>query len=141
MERLSTTAEGSNAEFEIQDVLAAYEMALNASDVDAVLDVFTADGVFMAPNNPSAVGADALRVAYSGIFQTITFDTELHVDEVTQIAPDWAVVRTHSAGSVTVTAIGQRVPDANHELFVFRKEDGRWKIARYAFATTLPLTR
>lgn len=124
---------------EIEAALESYEAALNASDVDKVLTVFASDGVFMAPNNPSAVGTDAIRRAYDGIFQTITFATELTVDEVVHVAPRWAFVRTRSNGHVTVKAIAQRVPDANHELFILHKgDDNAWKIARYAFSTTNP---
>ncbi|WP_429594550.1 YybH family protein [Sphingomonas zeicaulis] len=130
----------ASAEAAIEKVLAAYETALNASDTSTVLSLFAPDGVFMAPNNASAVGATAIRQAYMGIFQAITFDTELTVQEIVQIAPDWAFVRTNSNGHVTISAINQRVPDANHELFVFQKDsNGIWKIARYSFATTLPL--
>lgn len=92
MKRLKGSAAAADAEG-IQDALAAYETALNGSDVDRVLEAFAADGVFMAPNNPSAVGADAIRGAYGGIL-AITFDTELTVAEVIQVAPDWAFVRT-----------------------------------------------
>lgn len=138
MKRLEGTAAAADAQ-EIQDVLGAYETALNGSDVDRVLDVFAPEGVFMAPNNPSAVGTDAIRGAYGGIFKAIAFDTELTVAEVVQVAPDWAFVRTDSNGHVTVHAIKQRVPDANHELFVLNKGgDGQWKIARYSFSSTLP---
>lgn len=127
---------------DIEKVLQTYEAALNASDTDTVLTVFDTDGVFMAPNSPSAVGDDAIRAAYSGIFQMITFDTELTVEEIVQVAPKWAFVRTSSNGHVTVNAIKRRVPDANHELFIFHQgDDGTWKIARYSFATTNPLPR
>ncbi|KQT50233.1 hypothetical protein ASG52_25780 [Methylobacterium sp. Leaf456] len=120
-------------------MLLAYETALNASDPDKVQSVFAPSGVFMAPNNPSTVGAEAIRKAYDGIFRTITFDTELTVEEVVQVAPDWAFARTSSNGHVTVNAIKQRVPDANHELFILHKgQDNAWKIARYSFATTNP---
>ncbi len=99
-----------------------YETALNASDTDTVLSVFASDSVFIAPNSPSTVGADAIRAAYNGIFKAITFDTELTVEEVVQVAPDWAFARTSSNGHVTVNAIKQRVPDANHELFLSSKK-------------------
>lgn len=133
-------SDADSIQTDIENVLLAYETALNGSDPDRVLSVFTPDGVFMAPNSPSTVGADAIRAAYNGIFQTITFDTELTVEEVVQIAPDWAFARTSSNGYVTVNAIKQRVPDANHELFILHKGHGNaWKIARYSFATTNPL--
>lgn len=139
MKPLHAGAEGAESRAEIQEALARYETALNASDVDGVLAVFSPDGVFMAPNNPSAIGVDAIRAAYDGIFQAIAFETELTVAEVVQLAPDWALVRTDSNGFVTVHAIKQRVPDANHELFVLKRDgDGRWKIARYSFSSTLP---
>jgi uncharacterized protein (TIGR02246 family) len=140
MKKLVNSADTASGQAQIEEVLETYEAALNASDTDKVLTVFAPDGVFMAPNNPSVVGAELIRAAYNGIFQTITFDTELRVEEVVQISPDWAFVRTSSNGHVTVNAIKQRVPDANHELFIFQKGDGgAWKIARYSFATTLPL--
>jgi uncharacterized protein (TIGR02246 family) len=124
----------------IEAVLQAYEEALNASDSAAVLRLFTDDAVFMAPNNPPAVGTGPIHDAYKGIFEAITFDTELSVQEIVQLAPDWALVRTNSNGHVTVKAIKQRVPDANHELFIFQKDHkGSWKIARYAFAASLSL--
>jgi uncharacterized protein (TIGR02246 family) len=146
MKRLSKTAGQlagvADAQAEIEDALQTYETALNGSDVETVLTVFTADGVFMAPNSPSAVGADAIRAAYNGIFQAIAFETELTVAEIVQVAPDWAFVRTDSNGFVTVHSIEQRVPDANHELFVLKKGgDGQWKIARYSFSSTLPPPR
>lgn len=137
---VGNVADATAVQSDIQEVLQTYETALNASNVDNVLAVFAQDGVFMAPNNPSTVGADEIRAAYTGIFQAITFDTELTVEEIVQVAPNWAFVRTSSNGHVTVNAIKQRVPDANHELFIFQKgDDDAWKIARYSFATTNPL--
>lgn len=136
----SEAAGAASEQTNIEEVLQTYETALNASNVDAVLTVFAPNGVFMAPNNPSTVGTDAIRAAYNGIFQAVTFYTELTVEEVVQVAPDWAFVRTSSNGHVTVNALKQRVPDANHELFIFQKSDDEaWKIARYSFATTNPL--
>lgn len=136
----SEAAGAASEQANIEEVLQTYETALNASNVDTVLAVFAPDGVFMPPNNPSTVGADAIRAAYTGIFQAITFDTELTVEEIVQVAPNWAFVRTSSNGHVIVNAIKQRVPDANHELFIFQKgNDDAWKIARYSFATTNPL--
>lgn len=130
------------ARIDLEAALKSYETALNASDVEAVMAAFAPDAVFMAPNHPSVVGAEPIRWAYTALFQNIGFETNLTVEEVMQVSPDWAIVRTRSAGFVNVRAIGQRVPDANHELFVFHKgDDSRWKIARYSFSTTQPLAQ
>jgi uncharacterized protein (TIGR02246 family) len=47
-------------------VLAKYQAALNASDTDAVMPLYTEDGVFMPPYSPSAVGAAGLRRGVQG---------------------------------------------------------------------------
>src|SRR5207237_6998037 len=56
---------------QIDQLLDKYEQALNTSDADAAVQLYTDDGVFMAPENPTAVGAKALREAYAGVFQAI----------------------------------------------------------------------
>ncbi len=119
-------------------VLANYEDALNQSDTEAVMKLYAPDGVFMPQHFPSSVGADAVRKAYVGVFEAITLKVKFVVAEVHQIAPDWAIARTNSAGTVTVKATGGGGPEANQELFVFQKIDGAWKIARYCFSTTNP---
>jgi uncharacterized protein (TIGR02246 family) len=119
-------------------VLADYEDALNQSDTEAVMKLYAPDGVFMPQHFPSSVGADAVRKAYDGVFEAITLKVKFVVAEVHQIAPDWAIARTNSAGTVTVKATGGGGPEANQELFVFQKIDGAWKIARYCFSTTNP---
>ena len=43
---------------------------------------------------------------------------------------------TSSKGTVKIHANGMEVPEANRELFVFEKEEGEWKIARYMFNKT-----
>jgi hypothetical protein len=55
------------------------------------------------------------------------------------MSPEWAFVRTNSAGTNTVNATGAKSAEGNQELFIFRKgADRRWKIARYGFSTTNP---
>ena len=123
----------------IETVLSIYEEALNASDVDTVMTLYADDGVFMAQHSAPNVGAEAVRVAYDGVFQAITLNIEFTVDEIHQVSPDWAFARTRSEGFVTINATGDRGPEANQELFIFQKaDDGSWKIARYVFSTTNP---
>lgn len=53
----------NSEEKEVAAVLARYEKALNESDTDAVMKPYASDGVFMAQNFPSSVGASAVRRA------------------------------------------------------------------------------
>lgn len=119
-------------------VLAEYQQALNASSTDDAIKLYAPDGVFMPPNSPSSVGIEAIRKAYDAVFQAITLDVEFTVVEVQQVAPEWIFARTNSAGTTRVHATGERVHEANQELFVFQKIGGQWKIARYCFSTTNP---
>lgn len=123
----------------IEAVLATYEAALNASDTKSVLTLYAADGVFMPQHSRPSVGADAIRKAYEGVFGAITLEVDFEIDEIAQVAPNWAFARTRSNGFVTINATGERAPEANQELFVFTKtKSDDWKIARYIFATTNP---
>ena len=72
------------------------------------------------------------------VFGSITLAVKFEVAEIKQIAPDWAIARTNSAGTVKVNATGQGGPEANQELFAFQKISDAWKIARYCFSTTNP---
>jgi len=122
----------------IHAVLKAYEQVLNASDVAGVLKLYTEDGVFMAQHNPSAVGIHQVEAAYTGVFQAIDLNVEFDIIEVEVIADDWAFARTNSSGTTTINATGDKIPEGNQELFVLRKIDDDWKIARYAFSTINP---
>jgi uncharacterized protein (TIGR02246 family) len=124
----------------IRAVMSSYEAALNASDTAAVMPLYTEDGVFMAPNNPSAVGTAALRQAYDAVFKAITLKVKFAITEIIVMSPLWAFVRTNSAGTQKINATGATSPEANQELFIFRRgNDGEWRMARYSFSTTNPM--
>jgi uncharacterized protein (TIGR02246 family) len=122
----------------ITALLERYAEALNQSDTEAVMKLYTEDGVFMPQHFPSSVGGDAVRQAYNGVFQAIRLTVDFHIQEVQPVSPEWAFARTNSAGSVLVHETGETSTEANQELFVLRKVEGDWKIARYCFSTTNP---
>jgi uncharacterized protein (TIGR02246 family) len=122
-------------------ILREYETALNASDADAALRLYAPDGVFMPQHSPSSVGAAAVRRAYDAVFAAITLTVAFEIAEIRQIAPEWVLARTHSAGRTRDNATGAESPEANQELFLFQKISGDWKIARYCFSTTNPPRR
>lgn len=121
----------------ITAALSSYQDALNASSFAQVMKLYAADAVFMAQNSPTAVGIEDIRKAYDRIFATITFRVKFDIIEVIPTAPNWAFARSSSAGTTTRKA-GGGGEEANHELFVFQKLGGEWKIARYCSSTTLP---
>ena len=123
----------------IEAVLSTYEKALNESSTDTVMTLYDIDGVFMPQHSLPNVGKNAVRAAYSRVFQAIKLNIKFTIDEILQVSPEWAIARTRSAGFVTINATGDKGPEANQELFVFQKqESGEWKIARYIFSTPNP---
>ena len=123
----------------VASVLANYQDALNASSTDAVMRLYSEEGVFMPPYSQSAIGAAAVRQAYDAVFKAIKLSVKFNIAEIVAIAPDWAFARTNSAGTTTINATGAKSAEANQELFIFQKgKDERWKIARYSFSSTNP---
>jgi uncharacterized protein (TIGR02246 family) len=122
---------------QIEKVLKSYEQSLNAGDVAGVMQLYTDDAVFMAPEAPSAVGVEALREAYTTTFQTIGINITFQIAEVKLLSPEWALLRTNSTGAIRILANGAQIPGGNQELFLLHKSQGRWKIARYSFSSIL----
>ena len=133
----STPADHETA---IRTVMSSYENALNGSNTEAVMPLYAEDGVFMAPNNQSVVGKAAVRQAYDAVFKAITLKVKFAIAELVVMSPQWAYVRTNSAGIQMINDTGATSAEGNQELFIFKKdEDGKWRIARYSFSTTNPL--
>ncbi len=134
-----TSAESSAEKATISATVTSYEAAMNASDTDALIALYAEDGVLMPPYTHSVVGKAAVREAYVAGSKVFALHVKFNIAEVVQMAPDWAFVRTNSAGTMKIKATGAISDEANQELFVLRKEAGReWKIARYSFSNTNP---
>ena len=121
-----------DAEDEIRELLRKYESSLNASDADLAAGCYARDGVFMPTTLPTVAGA-LMRDAYAQIFETIRLSVKFAIDELVVATDDLAYALTRSNGTQTVLASGAESAEANREIFVFRAEDGAWKIARYMF--------
>ena len=133
----SAAAENRTDRAAIETVLKTYGRALNASNTNGIVALYTSDAVFMPQHSPSQVGKKAIRVAYQHVFKAIRFDIAFNVIEIKQLSDNWAFARTTSNGTVKIISTGNTGPEANQELFLLRKgEDGKWRIARYIFSTT-----
>lgn len=121
----------------IQSVLRSYETALNSSAVDAILDLYGSEPVFMPQHAPALVGRAAVRAGYEQVFATIKLDVRFEIHEIEE-AGEWAWARTSSSGRTKILAAGVEVNEGNNELFIFRREHGAWTIHRYLFSTDQP---
>jgi uncharacterized protein (TIGR02246 family) len=122
---------------DIVNVIKAYEKSLNASDTAAALDLYGEDPIFMPQYSAALSGREAVKAGYDHVFNTIKLNVTFTVHEVVEMG-DLAYVRTTSAGETEILAAKTTVKEGNNELFIFRKERGKWKIHRYLFASTNP---
>ena len=122
---------------EIINLLKAYEKALNTSDTQAAMALYGSDPIFMPEFSVALIGRDAVEAGYDKVFNTITLNVVFTIHEIVEIG-DLAYGRTSSAGQTRIHASDKMVREGNNELFIFRKENGQWKIHRYLFATTNP---
>ncbi|MGH8156990.1 MAG: YybH family protein [Rhodanobacter sp.] len=121
----------------IQSVLQTYETALNNNDINTILSLYGNEPVFMPQHAPALMGRDAVRAGYEQVFATLKLAVHFDIHEVEE-AGDWAWARTSSAGRTRILGAGIEVNEGNNELFVFRRENGVWKIHRYLFSTNQP---
>ena len=122
---------------DIVNVIKAYEKSLNASDTVAALELYGEDPIFMPQYSSALSGREAVKAGYERVFNTLKLNVTFTVHEVVEMG-DLAYVRTTSAGQTQILAKKAMVKEGNNELFIFRKEHGKWKIHRYLFASTNP---
>lgn len=121
----------------IESLLAEYKKSLNASDATLAQSLYAKDGIFMPSEAQSAVGSENILKSYEFIFSLIQLNIEFFIDEIL-VNGDYAFAVTRSKGTTLIRATKQTVPEENRELFVFKKIDGAWKIARYMFNKMSP---
>jgi uncharacterized protein (TIGR02246 family) len=119
----------------IEKLIVAYQDALNASDVNKVVELYTKNGVLMANAAPTADGAEQVKGTYQYVFDNYKYTLQFSVIEIV-VNGNTAFARSISKGSFVIKASSQTVADENRELFTFEKENGQWKIARYMYNKT-----
>jgi uncharacterized protein (TIGR02246 family) len=115
----------------IRAVVARWMEASRAGDLETVLDLMTDDAVFLLPGG-RRMGKDE----FANVSRAMPGAPAPKIDGVSEIeevrvAGDWAFIRTRL--SVTMTPPqGAPVERAGHTLTIFRREAGRWRLARDA---------
>ena len=116
----------------IEKLIFSYQDALNASDIDKVISLYTQNGALIANAAPTADGVDAVRGTYQYVFDNFSYTLQFSIIEII-VNGNSAFARSTSKGSFVIKTNGQTVADENRELFVFDKENGQWRIARYMY--------
>ena len=121
-----------SAQEEITALLQTYERSLNTSDAALAASCYTSDGMFIPTGLPTVSGA-TMQDGYVRTFDAIRLKVRFTIDELVVASTEIAYALTRSNGTQTMVASGAETAESNRELFVFRRERGAWRIARYMF--------
>lgn len=113
----------------IERLIEAVETANEAGDVDAWVDLFADDFVYMPPGLPAITTRDSLvETAKAGFRHAADIDIE---PEEIIIAGDWAFARNRVTGTVTLAGSGEVVSVDVKQIVIYSREPGGdWLIAR-----------
>jgi len=129
----ATDAESQDKnKLEIESLIQDYQKALNASDLNSVVSIYTKDAVLIPTASPTADGQEQIKQTYVYVFDNFSFNLNFDVLEI-EVMGNRAFARSTSKGDLTIKASGETVPDENRELFIFENQNGNWKIARYMY--------
>ena len=135
--QLKRTDQFSRMNQEIANLLKSYEEALNTSDTRAAMALYGSEPVFMPQHSVALSGREAVQAGYEHVFAALKLNVVFTIHEIVEMG-ELAYARTSSAGQTDILAAHAMVKEANNELFIFRLEQGQWKIHRYLFATCNP---
>jgi ketosteroid isomerase-like protein len=111
----------------------AWEAALNAADIDALVDLYTSDARVLPPNGKMATGSAAVRAEFGAMIDA-GLDSESTSIE-TRISGDIG----YNVGVFTLTA-GDDVVDAGKYIETWRRgDDGQWRISNDIYNSDMPV--
>jgi uncharacterized protein (TIGR02246 family) len=129
----------TNDPAQLAAIMEAYAAALRSNNVEGLVALYAANGVFMREDLPAVVGTEALRASYQKVFATLKVDLRFNIQEI-EMAGDLAWLRATSKGRIKTLATGVEADESFNSLFVFRREGGTWKIRCYLYASNKPGT-
>lgn len=117
----------------------AYTTAINSNNLDSLSGMFTEDVVFLAAHAPPIIGKPAVRKWAQDYLEAFTTHWDKTSEEF-KVAGDWAFERYSYKSTDTPKTGGAPVVDTGWGLVIYHHDaDGKWRVARDAFATDTPL--
>ena len=128
-------AEFTKADREIiQKTNADIVAAFNAQNVDAIIPLYSADSLFMPPNNPSMRGHDSVRAFYQGLLDG-NATLQMESDEIIGHGP----IALQSGTYVLQVNGGNKLSrDRGKYIRVLRNTGGTWRIEKTIWSSDLP---
>jgi uncharacterized protein (TIGR02246 family) len=119
-------------ENEIRALVSTWMSATRSGDYNTVLGLMTDDVVFLVPGRDPMRKADfaaAARAQASGAAPSVDGTSE--IEEII-VAGDWAFMRSRLHVVARPPDGSNPIERAGYTLTIFRKDNGRWKLARDA---------
>ena len=113
----------------IEDMTEAYL----AGELDRFAGFFTDDVVAMPPGAPAIVGIDDWKNILAGMFARSNRSDMVSISEDITVIGDWAIEWHNEAATYTNKETGEAKRNYNKGMWAFRRDGGRWKIARYCW--------
>lgn len=118
----------------ITDLLQNYETFCNAGEYSKVGALYDTDAILLPDRFDVFEGVESITGFYQFAFSMLELDITFTIDAKNiLVAGDFAYATTHSAGTRYLKESKETVPEINRELWIFRRVDADWKIARYCF--------
>jgi ketosteroid isomerase-like protein len=128
----SARAQPSDDPAQLLTIMERYAAGLRWGTVDALVALYTADGVFIRDDLPAVTGTEALRAAYRQVFAALKVDLAFEVKE-TEVAGDMAWLRATSKGRIKTLASGVEAMETFNAVAIFRRTAAGWKIRCYMY--------
>ncbi len=119
-----------------------YTKAFNAADLQGSVAAMTGKTVFSVYNTPVAVGTEAIRSLFQGIFSYCALELNMPVEDV-RVVGDLAVARINWAAKFTPKSQGVApFSDSGSQIVVLtRQNDGSWKGLSHLFERIIDRSR
>jgi uncharacterized protein (TIGR02246 family) len=115
-------------------VLDQYKTSTNTADAKLAASLYTEDAIMIPAGFGTNVGKEAIFGFYDYAFSLLQLTLEFEIDhDHILFEGDMAYATTSSTGTRRIRDTGETVPELNRELWIFKKVDSEWKIARYMF--------
>jgi uncharacterized protein (TIGR02246 family) len=122
----------------IKTLLAEYDAAATAGNVDAYMALYADDAVSMPPNEPARTGKEEIRAGFVAFLEENTVQLTSQVDEV-RVSGDLAFLRVAYDETVTPKAGGEPTqPHGKWLVILQRQPDGSWKWWREMWSSYTP---
>lgn len=116
-------------ETQVRNVIAAFQEAYQAGDVDKLMSLYADDVISLPPGRPKMEGKAALQADFEMLYQDFTLKQDTFKVVDLQVNGDTAFRRAEWTQTLTPKAGGEAIVETGKCMVGFKKVGSEWKIA------------